>query len=288
MIDTFRGTLRVRKWPKKRGRPKSERQRWWNEWFKQANLLAKYADPLTQATAIELTKGSGLYPRDIILKAMRGRLYWFSTPDGWKWYPMAAIGDISETLDVLAQTVGSVLVRATDRWRPPAPGSIGDVLTYKGDEAPAEWVAPSGGGFSFAGALVSKLSNQSIGNGVLTIIAWDTEQYDTDGLHDNAVNPSRMTVPADWSRVRLYAGISWQSNSVGDRLLRFQLNGIGFPGMAYSRMQAVGTSDNAIASPTIVVVPGDYFEVQVYQASGAAKNVIAATGATYFAMERVT
>ncbi len=146
MVDTVRGVLRVRKWPRKRGTPKSALQRWWNDWFRQANLLAKYADGMAMARAIEMTKDSGLYPRDVMLQAMRGRLYIFADQDGMKWYPMAAIQDISDSLDVLAQTVGSVLVRATDRWRAPPPGAINQVLTNQGAGAPAIWATPAGGG----------------------------------------------------------------------------------------------------------------------------------------------
>lgn len=145
MVDAVRGVLRVRKWPRKRGTPRSALQRWWVDWFVQANLLAKYADPMSQARAIDMAKGSGMYPRDVLLKAMRGRLYFWADTTGWKWYSVAAQQDISESLDALAQVVGSVLVRAADRWRAPAPGLINDVLTYKGVAAPV-WQAPAGGG----------------------------------------------------------------------------------------------------------------------------------------------
>lgn len=146
MIDTVRGVLRVRKWPKKRGTPKSPLQRWWIDWFRQANLLAKYADGMAQARAIAMTKGSGLYPRDVMLKAMRGRLYIWADENGKVWYPMAAVQDISESLDVLAQSIGSVLVRATDRWRAPPAGAVDDVLTYKGPATSPIWAPPASAG----------------------------------------------------------------------------------------------------------------------------------------------
>ncbi len=146
MVDTVRGVLRVRKWPKKYGKPRSALQAWWIDWFRQANLLAKYADGMTQARAIKITKGSGLYPRDVMLKAMRGRLYVWVDENGWIWYPVAAIQDISESLDVLAQTVGSVLVRATDRWRAALEGSLGKVLTHQGTGLPPIWQTPGAGG----------------------------------------------------------------------------------------------------------------------------------------------
>jgi len=145
MIDTVRGVLRVRKWPKKRGPPKSAKQRFWIDWFTQANLLAKYADPMSQVRAIEMTKGTGLYPRDVLLSAMRGRLYWWADETGWRWFPMAATQDVSNSLDTLSQVVGGVLVRALDRWRAPVPGAPNDVLTYQGAAAPPIWKAPGGG-----------------------------------------------------------------------------------------------------------------------------------------------
>ena len=145
MIDAVRGVLRVRKWPKKRGTPRSASQRWWIDWFTQANLLAKYADPMSQARAIEMAQGSGMYPRDVLLKAMRGRLYFWSDTTGWKWYSVAAQQDVSNSLDALAQVVGSVLVRAVDRWRAPPAGIVGDLLTYKGSATPPIWQAPGGG-----------------------------------------------------------------------------------------------------------------------------------------------
>lgn len=146
MVDTVRGVLRVRKWPRKRGTPTSPAQLFWVDWFRQANLLAKYASAATLISAIALTKGSRWYPRDIILKAMRGRLITVTDVTGWRWYSMAAILDVSATLDILAQTVGGVLVRATDRWRAPPPGNLGDVLTNQGNGAPPIWQAAGGGG----------------------------------------------------------------------------------------------------------------------------------------------
>ncbi len=148
MVDTVRGVLRVRAWPKKRGTPKSELQRWWIDWFRQANKLAKYADPMSQARAIEITKDSGMYPRDVLLSAMRGRLYYWQDQNGKVWHPMAAVQDISQSLDVLAQNVGNVLVRAVDRWRAagPAVPVIGDALTYQGPDDPPIWASSGGGG----------------------------------------------------------------------------------------------------------------------------------------------
>lgn len=285
MIDTFRGALRVRKWPKKRGPPKSELQAFWVDWFVQANRLAKYADGLAQARAIQMTKGSGLYPRDVHLMAMRGRLYTWSTPDGWRWYSMAAIGDISESLDVLAQTVGDILVRATDRWRPPPAGNPGDVLTNAGPGSPPGWAAPSAGGGFIGGALVKKTGNQTINNNAWTTLVWPSEAYDTDDLHDDVTNNSRLTADTGRLWVRLTAGVKWDNNSAGQRRLRIIKNGSAvFDGHPSTRYVASTQSDIVLTSPVLAVVADDYFEAQVYQSSGVNRTVDAVSS-TWFAME---
>ena len=74
VVDTVRGKLRVRAWPKPRGKPKSARVRAQNEWFRDANHLAKKAAGDQIKTAMVMTKNTGLYPRDVILKAMAGNL----------------------------------------------------------------------------------------------------------------------------------------------------------------------------------------------------------------------
>lgn len=206
MIDTCKGVLRVRKWPKKRGKPRSAAQRYWVDWFKQANLLAKYADGLTQARAIALTKGTGLYPRDIMLSAMRGRLYTWIDETGWQWYPMAAIQDISDSLDVLAQTIGSVLVRAADRWRSVVAGTIGDVLTYQGDAAPPSWVTPS------VGVVQQELAESPIvPDGSVNNYVFDLSAYlDVDLILDGLVAPGSHSANVQFSTD---GGITYHSNA---------------------------------------------------------------------------
>lgn len=70
VVDTFRGQLRIRAWPRKRGTPTSQEVRDQNAWFKGANALAKRVDPQLIVASMEATKGTGLYPRDYILRGM--------------------------------------------------------------------------------------------------------------------------------------------------------------------------------------------------------------------------
>ena len=277
MVDTVRGVLRVRRWPKKRGTPRSASQRWWNDWFRQANLLAKYADANSQVRAKEMTEGSGMYPRDVLLKAMRGRLYFWVDDTGWKWYSMAAIGDISESLDVLAQTVGSVLVRAVDRWRAVAAGTPGQVLTYQGDADAPTWETPAGAGAYLGGALLALAAPQTIPNNSEVALSWPTETYDTANIHEPVANPTRLTVPVGFTRVQLFAQASWVGHGTGTRRIRILKNGAAAAGSPQRREdpQTVIACVQNIASPVLEVVAGDYFEVAVHQTRGGTLDVSA-------------
>ena len=237
MVYVSRGQIRVQKWPKKRGSPTSEKQRFWVEWFRQANLLAKYADAESLRLAIEYTKGSGWYPRDILLKAMRGRLYWWTDTTGWKWYPVAAIGDISETLDVLAQTVGSVLVRAVDRWRAPPVGALDDVLTNQGPGNPPEWKPITGA----AGVTQEELAGSPVVvDNTASFYDFDVTGYVTIDLKIEAIIFAASDRPA--LRVSTDGGLTYHGAAADYRFMQF--NNLAGAGGVASRMT---WDDNASA-----------------------------------------
>ena len=75
VVDSFRGTLRVRKWPRKRGPSKSQAVRDQNQWFTDANKLAKHCAASQQREAIRATLNSGLYPRDLLVKQISGGMF---------------------------------------------------------------------------------------------------------------------------------------------------------------------------------------------------------------------
>lgn len=82
VIDTIRGQLRVRSWPRKRGTSKSAAVRSQNDWFKNAVRLAKFAPASQQKVAIEAALGTGLYPRDLLINAQSGGMFDIVLPDG--------------------------------------------------------------------------------------------------------------------------------------------------------------------------------------------------------------
>lgn len=144
MIDTYRGSPRVRKWPRKRGTTVSAKTKEQMEWFRQANLLAKYAAPVEQKTALKATENSPLLPRDIQLMAMAGRIFMIELDDGRTIYPMAARRDVSASLDVLGQQPGDILFRGPEFWSPVPQAQAGYVLTSGGPGQAPAWAPPGG------------------------------------------------------------------------------------------------------------------------------------------------
>lgn len=82
MVDTFRGQLRVRAWPRKRGPAKHPHTRWMNHIFKINMRNLKLVDGLSTGWAYAAAKGTGLYPRDILYASATSGLFDIELPDG--------------------------------------------------------------------------------------------------------------------------------------------------------------------------------------------------------------
>jgi hypothetical protein len=66
-------------------------------------------------------------------------------PEG-KLYSMAVKNQVSESLDVISQTVGGILVRKADGWDILGQGTLGQVLESQGPNTVPEFKTPGGGG----------------------------------------------------------------------------------------------------------------------------------------------
>jgi uncharacterized protein YjlB len=154
--------------------------------------------------------------------------------------------------------------------------------TYFSIEA-VESIAPS---VTPRGALVTKSANQSIANSTSTAITWDQETYDSDNLHDNATNNSRMTVPAGVTHVRLDASITFAVHGTGYRTVYFYKNGTTIVSRIQIDPSATADTMMSLSSQVLEVVEGDYFEVWVKHTRGAALNVNTGV-ASWFNMEIV-
>jgi hypothetical protein len=141
------------------------------------------------------------------------------------------------------------------------------------------------------GALATLSVGQDISSGVETAIIWTVATYDTDNiLQIGGGNPTRLTVPAGITRVQLQAGFRFEINSdynpYGARLTK---NGADFNGAPYFEARP-STSLNirpsaVLATPMLVVTPGDYFELLVSQTNGASDGREVGPGGTFAGMK---
>lgn len=120
-------------------------------------------------------------------------------------------------------------------------------------------------------ARVRHSANQSIASGgAAKVLTFNTEDYDTDSIHDNGVAPSRLTCQTA-GHYLIIGQAEWQSNTSGRRTLTIVLNGATY--IAISNDIAAGPNGQVVMTTSLLNV-GDYVELTAYQDSGTNLNVI--------------
>lgn len=124
------------------------------------------------------------------------------------------------------------------------------------------------------GAKVRLSSAQSIPTGTPTALQFASEDWDTDGFHDNATNNTRVTVPSGLAGTYSVIGeIRYQAiSSTSEREARIHKNGTL---VGHTRLRLT----NGTVGPTVVQVVaelelavGDYVELVASQDSGSSLN----------------
>lgn len=121
-------------------------------------------------------------------------------------------------------------------------------------------------------ATVTRTAAQSIPDATATAIAWDAEDFDTDAIHDNVTNNTRLTVPMA-GKYLITANVSFAFNATGTRLLRLRKNGasqLAANSLPSHASIGVGVGFAYIAS----LAASDFVEIQAFQNSGGALNVL--------------
>lgn len=126
MIDTVHGKVRIRAWPRKRGKPKTPDQAHRQTKFAMAQLASKFVSPQQMVDVMNARAGTPILPRDVFTSLFYGRLAAFIMTNGKVIWPMAARTDVSDALDVITQTPGYFLRRGNAGWEGVAqPSSLG-------------------------------------------------------------------------------------------------------------------------------------------------------------------
>ena len=120
----------------------------------------------------------------------------------------------------------------------------------------------------------------TVGANTYETIIWTSEVNDTDALHDLSINPSRITVPAGFTRIKLTTNVNMVTtlnviNTGGIFMKNGIIDFIGNCPQGNNIDQAsapLETNSVIITTPWLEVVEGDYFEVQGYHTSNFTQN----------------
>lgn len=114
--------------------------------------------------------------------------------------------------------------------------------------------------------------DQPVANNVLTILFFNRERYDTDSMHSESTNTSRITFAT--AGVYLISGwVYWSGNAAGERRVNVKINGTSF----IAQDERSTNQDDWFSQPYTAVwkfAASDYVEIEVNQNSGADLNVL--------------
>lgn len=210
MVDSVRGTMRARAWPRKRGKPKAAVTLAWNQWFRDAAKVAKFIDAKQTITAMDETRNTGLYPRDVIFRAMsvgiadlvlpNGQIYQHGPQVRFKIMFQGVIFRSAATLSLVSNVVTII------QWPLPTIDTHG----FWSSAAPTRITIPDGveivqitTGFASTAAVSGRLTTQILLNGAILKALVNTNSAGTTG---QICNSGPLVVqPGDWLEIRFFS-----------------------------------------------------------------------------------
>jgi hypothetical protein len=143
----------------------------------------------------------------------------------------------------------------------------------------SEIAAGSLGTTEFASAIphvhATDSNGQTITGGVNTLVAFDSERYDTATMHDNATDNSRLVAPVAGVYL-VTAQVAWgTADAAGERRLSIRRNGTTLVASDTTHADTSEQPTNNVAT-AVNLGAGDYLEVLVYQAGSGADQTVGA------------
>lgn len=134
------------------------------------------------------------------------------------------------------------------------------------------------------GARVYHSADQTLTTGVITTLAFDSERYDTDSIHDTVTNNSRLTCKTAGKYI-IAGGAAFAANGASDRSLFIWFNQTVY--IAYHEIGHGGFNPLTVSTIYELAV-NDFVELRAFQASGGNLKVMALGNYTpEFMMQRI-
>ena len=192
------------------------------------------------------------------------------------------VSKIVEATQWPAVTTGTIICTSSTRPASPFEGQIiyetdtGLSLIYDG----SAWVSPSVT-HKPPSVKLERTTGQVVYDASAAIMVWDSEVWDTDGMHDNAINQDRITVntPGIYlviGAVRYSAGVS------DDSSVTIWLNGSTF--IVRDEGGPANTAGGRTVSAFVNMNANDYLHLQVYQNNSANTSRTTTSGTFFSAM----
>lgn len=125
--------------------------------------------------------------------------------------------------------------------------------------------------FRYLNAMVKakRTTNQTLTTATWTAIGLDSEDFDTDAMHDNITNNSRVTFNLAGKYAIHGFGSFANNTTVGYRLIGLRLNGVTFIAMQQTGPLEGTRTPRGAVSDVISAIVGDYVELVAFQDTGA-------------------
>lgn len=170
--------------------------------------------------------------------------------------------------NTLADAAGDLLVAsAADTWARLAKGTALQVLRVNAGATGLEYADPAS-----RTARAYRGTAFSVPNSTITAVTLDNETFDTDALHDNVTNNTRIVLNkiGKWLIVGQAAFVS---NGTGSRQALLRVNGVN---SAYQAVTPSATVDSVVQVASVVSAAAitDYAELGAFQTSGGSLDLV--------------
>lgn len=168
---------------------------------------------------------------------------------------------------------------ATPAWGLLSIGNVREILTVNAAGTDPEWKIVDS-------ARARRSSTQSIPDNTITAVSFTNEVHDTGDDNWSIGSPTRLTAQRDGVYI-IVGNIRWATNVTGRRFVQIILNGTTVIGRVEFQSGPTGRADMCV-SAIYDLSSSDYVELEAFQNSGGALDIIVATMDPWFSIARLT